>query len=139
MLKYLSGLMAQAAEAKKIELFTMRGTLIESHLAFVDDVIFFCRASTKSCKGLKEVLEEFTVYSSHEMNCTNSFVVCLTRVEDKDTISEILSFSCKCLSFNYHGVPFIGRCICHLDYTRLIIVLSGIIDTLGKQGFIIFR
>lgn len=45
---YLSKLMDEAVHSRKIELYTSGGAVVESHLAFADDVIFFCRASHKS-------------------------------------------------------------------------------------------
>lgn len=38
---YLSKLMDQAVYSKQIQLYTSGGAIVESHLAFADDVIFF--------------------------------------------------------------------------------------------------
>lgn len=47
--------MAQAVQSMKIKLYKVDGVMVESHLAFIDDVIFFCQESSKSLSALKEI------------------------------------------------------------------------------------
>lgn len=43
--------------------------MVESHLAFADDVVFFCQASHKSIRALRGVLDEFSEFSGFKINC----------------------------------------------------------------------
>lgn len=57
--------------------------MVESHLVFADDIIFFNRASNKSLSGLWEILDEFTEFSGLQINREKSFAVFSKRVTDK--------------------------------------------------------
>lgn len=46
-IEYLSRLMKISVNSRHIDLYTSGGIAMESHLIFVDDVAFFCRASAK--------------------------------------------------------------------------------------------
>lgn len=52
-----------AMQEKNYELYFIGGAKVESHLSFVDNVIFFVRASTQTFRALRSILDEFTRFS----------------------------------------------------------------------------
>lgn len=67
-IEYLSRLVKLSMSSRRLELYTSGVVAVESHLAFADDVVFFCRASVKSFNTLKEILEEFESFSGLKIN-----------------------------------------------------------------------
>lgn len=67
-IEYLSRLINQAMNNRKIDLYKSRGMAVESHLAYADDVTFFCRASAKTLTTLTDILAEFEAFSGLKIN-----------------------------------------------------------------------
>lgn len=80
---------------KKYELYTMGSTKVESHLTFADDVMFFGRASTWKFLILKCILNEFSSFSSLEINHDKSFIVYSAKVGNNEVLASILSFQIR--------------------------------------------
>lgn len=57
-IEYLSRLIQNVVDGRRMDLYTLGGVRVESLLAFADDIVFFIRASTKSFRTLKELLDE---------------------------------------------------------------------------------
>lgn len=108
---YLSRLVHQATTNRKLELYSTGGIPVESHLAFADDVAFFCRASVKSFKAIKDLLEEFSTFSGLEINPQKSFVVFSKHVNDGNALAGILGFQTKELPVRYLGTPLTGSLV----------------------------
>lgn len=89
---YLSKLMAQAVHNKRMELYTSGGVIVESHLTFADNIVFFCQASYKSIRALREILDEFTTFSALQINCEKSFAIFFKRVTDRAELAAVLGF-----------------------------------------------
>lgn len=120
---------------RKLELYTSGGVVIESHLGFVDDIIFFCRASTKSMQALKNVLDEFCEFFGLSINTENSYVVFSKRVHDKAELAGILSFQLKELPICYLETPQMGKLITNKDCDPLISDLNAILTRWSGNFF----
>lgn len=91
--EYLSRLVTEAARSGRIELYTSGGAVVESHLAFADDVIiFFCRSSRKTITALREVLDEFADFSGLTINRNKSVAIFFMRVTNSNKLAGILGF-----------------------------------------------
>lgn len=84
---------------------TFDGKSVESHLAFADDVIFFCHALHKSIRALREVLDEFAIFSGLKINYEKSYAIFSKRVADSAELAAILKFQEKELPVKYLGTP----------------------------------
>lgn len=62
------------AEDGSLELYVMGGISMESHLFYVDGILLFCRASTKSFTKLKDILGDFYGFSGLSINCSKSHI-----------------------------------------------------------------
>lgn len=83
---------------------------MESHLAFADDIVFFCRVSHKSMWALREVLDEFTVFSELRINCGKSFAIFSKKVTDKAELAALLEFQ----------VSLTGKLVRYMDCDNLL-------------------
>lgn len=70
-LEYLSKLTQTSTANKQLDLYKMVSAIVESHLAFADDVVFFYSASIKSLTTLKSILNDFTSFSRLEVTIQN--------------------------------------------------------------------
>lgn len=123
----LSRLVSQATRSKNIELYSSGGVTIESHLAFTDNIAFFCRASTKSFRALREVLTEFTEFSGLSINCGKSYAIFSKRVGDGAELVDILGFQTKEMPIRYLGTPLTGKLVRYKDCDGLLAELRGIL------------
>lgn len=73
----------QAINKGKLELFTMHGNVVESHLSYANDITFFCRARNSSFQTLQSILDEFADFVGLEINCNKSYVVYSASVANK--------------------------------------------------------
>lgn len=126
-IEYLSKLVTRAVKDRKVELYTIGGAQIESHLAFADDITFFCRASIKSLTSLREVLAEFEEFSGLRINPRKSSIIFSKRVTDKAQLASILGFQIKDLPIKYFGVPLTGKAIRFSDCDGLLAELKNIL------------
>lgn len=117
----------EAFNEGKWELFSFNGVEVEFHLSYVNDVIFFCRATKQYFEVLNDILGEFTTLARQEINKAKSFIICSVSVTDPDELSRVLEFPLKQLPFNHLGTPIIRRVILHLDCDRLISSLQGVL------------
>lgn len=62
-LEFFSQQLIEATKEKKIDVYKIGGIEVESHLAFVDDVVLFCRANEKSFRTIKSIIQEFKDFS----------------------------------------------------------------------------
>lgn len=51
-----------------------RGCPRVNHLLFADDTMFFCKASEKSCRNLKKILEKYEAASGQRINASKSSI-----------------------------------------------------------------
>lgn len=65
-----------------LELYKMGGEVVESHLALVDDFIFFTRASYKSFTAIKAILTKFTQSLGLQVNSRKSYIIYSKKVHD---------------------------------------------------------
>lgn len=124
---YLSRLVSQATRSRKIEFYSSGGVVVESHLAFADDIAFFCCASTKSFKALSEVLNEFTEFSGLNINCGKSYAIFSKCIRDRAELVGILGFQTKELPVRYLGMPLTGKLVRYKDCDGLLAELRGIL------------
>lgn len=101
--------------------------MVESHLAFADDIAFFCSASTKSFRELREVLNEFRIFSGLSIDCEKSFAIFLKRVDEKKELADILDFQTNELSIQYLGTPLTGKLVRYKDCDGLLVELRNIL------------
>lgn len=126
-IEYLTRLVKKAVGDRKLELYTIGGTQVESHLAFADDVTFFCRALTKSLTALKEILDEFQDFSGLKINVGKSSIILSKRVADNVEMAAILGFQLKELPIKYLGTPVTGKQINYRDCDGLLAELRCIL------------
>lgn len=124
---YLLKLMKQATSNRRIELYTSGRVMVESHLAFADDIVFFFRASRKSIVHLREVLDEFSSFSGLRINHEKSFAIFSKRVTDRVELAAILRFQVKELSVKYLGTPLTGKSISYKDCDALLAELRALL------------
>lgn len=89
--------------------------MVESHLAFADDVVFFCQASHKSIRVLRGVLDKFSEFSGFKINCEKSFIIFSKRVTDKSDLIAIFGFQSAELPIKYLGTPLTGKSVRYRD------------------------
>lgn len=126
-IEYLSKLVKRAVGERKFELYTIGGAHIESHLAYADDVTFFCSATTKSLTALREILTEFEGFSGLKINASKSSIIFSKRVTDETNMAAILGFQIKQLPIKYLGTPLTGKLIRFRDCDGLLAELSNIL------------
>lgn len=73
-LEYLSDLTTTTMEEGTYELYVM-GFKVESHLYFVDGVIFFSQASRRTFTKMSMILEEFSSFFGLKNNKLKSFTI----------------------------------------------------------------
>lgn len=120
MAEYLSHLTHLAVSNRELKIYMIGGVKVESHLAFADDFIFFCRASVKSINKLSTILCDFSEFSSLEINNSKSFPIFSKQVEDALALVAILVFPVKSLPMHYLKVFIIGKAVAHEDFQLLI-------------------
>ncbi|KAK1277742.1 putative ribonuclease H protein [Acorus gramineus] len=90
--------------SKKIEPFTKASNVV-SHLLFADDLILFTAATTKSGKGLKEILDKFAILSGLELNRGKSQVFYWGRADQHPQFVAALGIEEGRLPVTYLGLP----------------------------------
>lgn len=90
---------------KKIDVYKMGGVEVESHLAFADDIVLFCRANAKSFHKIQGILREFKEFSRMEINEGKSLIIFSKSVANCDELCVILGFPSSMISINHLGVP----------------------------------
>lgn len=108
-------------------LYKSGGVAVESHLAYADDVTFFCRASTKALTVLKGILDEFEAFSGLRINAGKSSVIFSKRVDNKSQLAAILGFQINELPIRYLGTPLTGRLIKYRDCDSMLAELRNFI------------
>lgn len=106
---------------------------MESHLAFADDIVFFCRASHSSIKALRDTLDEFTTFSGLKINGEKSCAIFSKRVTDRAELAAILGFQQCELPIKYLGTPLTGRSIRYRDCDGLMAELRSLITRLSDR------
>lgn len=130
---YLFRLMLQVVRNRRIELYTSGGAVVESHLVFADDVVFFCRASQKSIRALREVLDEFTEFSGLKINCEKSFTIFSKRVTDKSDLAAILGFQTAELLIKYLGSSLTKKSVRFKNCDSLLEELRGFLTRWNRK------
>lgn len=124
----------------RLELYTSGGIKVESHIAFADDVTFFCRASNKSFNTLKEILGEFETFSCLRINAGKSSIILSKRVTNRGEMATILGFQLKELPIKYLGTPLTGKQIRYRDCDGLLAELRSILTKWStKKLFYMWR
>lgn len=100
---------------------------MESHLAYADDIIFFCRASHKSIRALRDTLDEFTTFSGLKINGEKICAIFSKRVMDGAELFAILGFQLRELPIKYLGTPLTGKSIRYRDCDGLLAELRSLI------------
>lgn len=59
LMQNFSHIIKEKVNSKEIIFLTKHGTRGVSHLAFMDDLLVFCKARVESFKGVKRVFDEF--------------------------------------------------------------------------------
>lgn len=82
-----------------------------SHLMFVDDCLFFCRANMDECSRLKELLNYYKQVSGQTINYKSGIFFSRNMSEgNREAISNILRVSNPLNTGRYLGLPsLIGR------------------------------
>lgn len=101
--------------------------IVESHLAFADDIVFFCRASSKSIRAIREVLDEFSTFSGLKINGEKSLEIFSKRVMDRVELAAILGFQVGELPIRYLGTPLTGKMVKYKDCDKLLAELRGLL------------
>lgn len=114
-IEYLSRLVKMAVDNKQLDLYKSGGIAVESHFVYADDVIFFCRASTKALTALKEILNEFIAFSGLQINAGKSSIIFSKRVADSAQLAAILGFQINELPIRYLGTPLTEKLIRYRD------------------------
>lgn len=102
-------------DRSNIEIFKVGRTSSESHLAYADDVILFCKSTPRYLATIKRVLDDFSTFSGLKVNHEKSFIVFSSSVADLQVQVEILQLPTKSLPFQYLRVPITSRGIKHKD------------------------
>lgn len=64
------------------------GSKVESHMAFVDEIVFFCRTSCT----IKGILHRLSSFLGLEVNVNKSYIIFSACVHDGDDLNSILRF-----------------------------------------------
>lgn len=124
---FATRLMKQATTNRKIELYTSGGVIVENHLVLADDVVFFCHASHRSIRALREVLDEFTMFLGLKINCEKSCAIFSKRVTDRAKLAVILGFQVSELPVKYLGTPLTDKSIRYKDCDALLAELRTLL------------
>lgn len=100
---------------------------MESHLAFVDDIIFFCRVSHSSIRALREILDKFLTFSGLQINYEKSFAIFSKCVTDRSKFAAVLGFQGRELPIKYLGTPLTGKLIKYRDCDGLLAELRNLL------------
>lgn len=73
----LSQSLRLAEEKKEINTYTIGGAKSMTHLLFVDNILCFTRANRKSFTTINNVVDEFSSFSSLQMNARKSLIIFL--------------------------------------------------------------
>lgn len=87
-----------------------------SHLLYADDMIIFMEGNQRSLEYLKNLLQEYEVYSGQKVNVEKTRVIVSNKLEPskKELIKQITGFSFANLPVKYLGTPlFKGRSRIH--------------------------
>lgn len=106
---------------------------MESHLAFADDIVFFCRASSKSIRALHEVLDEFSSFSGLQINVEKSLAIFSKRVTDKVELAAMLGFQVGELPIKYLGTPLTGKMVRYKDCDKLLAELRCLLTRWSEK------
>ncbi|WOL19714.1 hypothetical protein Cni_G28516 [Canna indica] len=88
----LSEMMNVAVKERKIDSFMFEENVI-SHTLFADDIVFFIKGNSKSCKNLKTLLSEYCSISGQKLNLSKSEVIfpSNTCIQTKQLVKNILN------------------------------------------------
>lgn len=108
-----------------------------THLMYVDDVLMFTKANTKSVNRINGILEKYTTFSSLELNRNKSFITFSKFCEGNWELQSILGFQTKALPIMYLGVPITGKKKIHNQWELIQSIEKLLVKWSGK--FFSFR
>lgn len=94
---------------KLLDTYTMDGIKSVTHLVFADDVLCFTKASPKSLQTLKNILHDFSMLTSMNINWKKSRIFLSASCGEDPTLLEILGCPLKPLLMKQLGVPMVWR------------------------------
>lgn len=92
-----------------MKLYVNGGVLVEPMLAFADNVILFCCASSKSLNAIKLILDDFSSFTRLQINTRTSYITFSKFGHDRNGLKTILGFHPRDLSFKNLGYSSLGR------------------------------
>lgn len=104
----LSRLLTHASDSGKLSpLFLGRNVSFPSHLLYADDVIIFCRATSKNCRRIIKILNTYKDWSGQHFNPQKSKVYFSNSISSTIArrLSRCLGIGTGSLPFTYLGVP----------------------------------
>lgn len=101
--------------------------MVESHLAYADNVLLFCRASQRLMLTLRRILDDFTAFSGLQINVAKCHITLSSSATNKEEFTSIIGLPVRGLSFSYLGVPLIGRSLTSSDCETIISSFQAII------------
>lgn len=91
-----------------------------SHLSFVNDVLLFTKANTKSLHAIKKAVKYFSSFTYLQINSSKSSLIFSASVPNWAELLGILGFTKRTLPLCHLGIPIIGRELCCSDCDGLI-------------------
>ena len=85
------------------------GSLLESYVIFVDDLMIFLKADKKNARNLKLVLEDFTALSSLTINSSKSAIFFGGLVKHQNWIAAHLDLTPSKLPVKYLGLSLLSK------------------------------
>lgn len=92
-----------------MDTYVVNGVVSISHLIYVDDVLIFSKANTKSLRTIKRILESLSKFSGLKVNQEKSSTTYSKICANDQTIHSILNFTVKTLPISYIGLTITGK------------------------------
>lgn len=86
----LSSLIERGVRERKYDTYVVNAATSISHLMYVDDILLFYKANTKSLHTIKAILEEFIEFIGLEVNSQKSSVTFSKICEENPDVHNIL-------------------------------------------------
>lgn len=126
----LSGMCSMAQETGKLPgIKVASGCPPINHLLFADDTVFFTRTSSKCCKALQGIIQQYEAVSGQKINVRKSAITFSARAPEdlKRRVKRTLRINTEGGMGKYLGLPeFFGR--------RKKDIFVGILDRINKRA-----
>lgn len=110
-----------------VKLFKVHGMIGVSHLAYVDNLLLLCKATTQSLKGFEDILNDFSMNTGMLVSQSQSEVFFSNGTQNAKWLAEAISFSIGVFPTTYLGLSLCPRTMEVSECSRLVDLIDYVI------------